>query len=202
MTSTAEAGLIKRCKDGEESAWEELYGTYRGQVTGILSWGKWRLSKEEIEDLSQEIFLELSRCLGKFRGDSSLSTFIGHITKNRCISHIRKVTALKRPREDLSSFRKDDPEENSPYDPPDQNPGPEETVISALEIRAVRDTIRQMDPECRKVLNMRYFKDLPYDKISETLGVPIGTVCSRLKRCILKFRTLMEQKKPALRPNR
>lgn len=198
----AEAELVRRCRNGEEPAWEELYGTYKNHVIRILSWGKWRFSKQEIEDMCQEIFLELSKCLPKFRGDSSLSTFIAHITKNRCISQIRKLTAQKRPRENLFSFQNEETGDSIIFDPPDPDPGPEEMTITTIEIRSIHDAINSMSNDCKEILEMRFFRDLDYDKISGEIGVPIGTVCSRLKRCLLKFRSLVEQKFPDLRQNR
>jgi len=165
-------------------------------VRRIVSWPKWGFIASETEDVTQEVFLELVRALPNFRGEARLSTFLTHLTKNRCISQLRKKTAKKRGKEDKNVSLQD---ERTSFDEPqvvavEKGPTPEEAVVLQEEVNSVLRLLPTISEECQQVITLRYLDDLSYEEICEELQIPLGTLCSRLKRCLLKLRKVAEKK--------
>jgi len=181
----SEEQLIARCLQGDASAWEEVYRRHYGRVKQVIGWRRWGFSPIEVEDGVQEVFLQLVRALPGFRREASLATFLTHLARNRCISNLRRKTAGKRGREELSATLEGEREEGMPFTPAvDPDPGPEASVLSAEQARLVARALEALSPECRQVLSLRYYKQLSYKEICSALSLPLGTVCSRLKRCL------------------
>ncbi len=194
--SDSEVQLVERCLAGEQSAWEELYRTYQGRVRQIIGWKRWGFSAIEVEDGVQEVFLELIRSLPRFRGEATLSTYLTRLARNRCISHLRRKTALKRGKEELGYALE---ERHSDEDTPtalaiEEGMGPEEALISKESAGHVGRALAALGGECREILRLRYYRQLSYTEICASLDLPLGTVCSRLKRCLGKLKNLLEEK--------
>ena len=97
--------LIEKLKAGNRSAFNELVGLYRNRV--INTCYKFLLDREEAEDISQEVFLEVYQSIKFFRGDSKLSTWILRIAVSKSLDEIkkRKRSSLLNPFPRLSSIR-------------------------------------------------------------------------------------------------
>ncbi len=189
----SEEQLIARCLQGDASAWEEVYRSHYARVKQVIGWRRWGFTPIEVEDGVQEVFLQLVRSLPKFRGEASLATFLTRLARNRCISNLRRKTAQKRGREELSVAIDGERDEDMPYAPAvDGDPGPEGALLAAEEGRSVARALEALSPECRQVLHLRYYRQLSYKEICSALSLPLGTVCSRLKRCLLHLRGKME----------
>jgi len=80
--------LITQLKNGDNKAFKELIDQYRVQVIN-LCYGFVR-NQEDAEDLAQEVFIEIYRSIGNFRGDSQLSTWIYRIAVSRALNKVRK----------------------------------------------------------------------------------------------------------------
>jgi RNA polymerase sigma factor (sigma-70 family) len=196
MDSEPEEDLIKLCLQGDNRAWEKLYKQYNGRVRRIVAWPRWGFNPSETEDITQEVFLELVRSLPNFRGEAQLSTFLTHLAKNKCISQIRKKTAKKRGKEDKSVSLED---ERTNFDEHQvvaiaHGPTPEEAVVMNEEVRSILRLLPTISSECQQVITLRFIDDLSYEEICQELEIPLGTLCSRLKRCLLKLRRLTEKK--------
>lgn len=182
--------LIEGCLNGDESCWEGIYRRYHGLVRRTVAWGRWKFTPAEVEDNIQEVFLELLRALPGFRGDASLPTFLTRLAKNKCVSQIRRKTAQKRAREEVGFALE---ERRTPDDEPlaiavDGRPGPEDEVLARDEAATVLVAMRALSADCQAILEQRYFRELSYEEICTSLGLPLGTVCSRLKRCLERLR--------------
>lgn len=189
----AEEQLIARCLQGDASAWEEVYRRHYGRVKQVIGWRRWGFTPIEVEDGVQEVFLQLVRSLPTFRGEAGLGTFLVRLARNRCISHLRRKTARKRGREELGYSLEGEREEDVPFAPAvDPAPGPEGSLLLSEETRTVVVALEGMSPECRQILHLRYYKQLSYKEICAALALPLGTVCSRLKRCLGRLRTGLE----------
>ena len=93
--------LIVKLKAGNRSAFNELVGLYRNRV--INTCYKFLLDREEAEDISQEVFLEVYQSIKFFRGDSKLSTWILRIAVSKSLDEIKK---RKRKKRVSSAFKK------------------------------------------------------------------------------------------------
>lgn len=190
VDETSDQGLIEGCLRGDESCWEGIYRRYQGLVRRTVAWPRWKFTPAEIEDNVQEVFLELMRALPTFRGEAGLPTFLTRLAKNKCVSQIRRKTAQKRGREEVGYALE---ERKGAEDEPlalavDKRPGPEEEVLSREEAAGVLVAMRALNPDCQSILELRYFRELSYDEICSSLGLPLGTVCSRLKRCLERLK--------------
>lgn len=166
-----DAELIDACLRKEAAAWEEIVSRFRRKVFHIAY--KFTGRHAEAEDLTQEIFLKVFRSLDKFHRDADFSTWLGSVARHYCIDHYR---ASKREREvlveDLLAF--------------DHAPASSGNPQRALEDRAVRGLVRrgldQLAPKLREAVVLRDLQGLSYQEMAERLGLPEGTVKSRINR--------------------
>ncbi|MEW6282302.1 MAG: sigma-70 family RNA polymerase sigma factor, partial [Candidatus Eremiobacterota bacterium] len=179
--SDSEQDLVERCLAGDQTAWEELYRAYQGRVRQVIGWKRWGFSPIEVEDGVQEVFLEFVRSLPRYRGEASLSTYLTRLARNRCISHLRKKTALKRGKEELGfALEERHANEDTPVALAIENgAGPEEALLAQEEAVRVGGALTALGEECREILRLRYFRQLSYNEICTALDLPLGTVCSR-----------------------
>lgn len=194
MEEVSDARLIQGCLEGHAPSWEALYRRYYGHVRRVAAWPRWRFTPSEVDDCIQEVFLELVRALRGFRGDAALGTFVTRLAKNRCISHIRRKTARKRAGEELGYALEE--HKGASEEPTaiavDGAPLPEEQLVAREDAAAVLLSLRALSTDCQTILRLRYFGDLSYDEICTQLSLPLGTVCSRLKRCLDRLRKVVQ----------
>jgi RNA polymerase sigma-70 factor (ECF subfamily) len=188
--------LVRLCISGDNRAWESLYRLYCGRVKRIVCWPKWGFTSSQTEDITQEVFLELVRSLPNYRGEAQLSTFLTHLAKNKCVSELRRKLAKKRGKEDKSVSLEDERTSFEAHQivAVDGGPTPEETVVMKEETDTVVRLIPTLSEECQQVITLRFFNDRSYEEICSELDIPLGTLCSRLKRCLLKLRKAAEKK--------
>ncbi|MCP4602572.1 MAG: sigma-70 family RNA polymerase sigma factor [Proteobacteria bacterium] len=163
--------VLHRAKQGDSKAFEQLVHRYHLSVYQLL----WRMLERSsrqarVEDLVQETFLRVFRCLGNFRlsGPAKLSTWILTIATHLALNELRK-------KRKMVSF-----EDSADYclssDRPDE----------ALKKRriglAIRDAISKLSPDHRAVFILREYHDCEYAEIAEALNIDLGTVKSRLSR--------------------
>ena len=86
--------LLIRLKAADKAAFTEFVNQYSNQVFNTCY--KFLLNKEEAEDLTQEVFIEVYQSVKKFRGDSKLSTWIYRIAVTKCLDEIKKRNRKKR----------------------------------------------------------------------------------------------------------
>ncbi len=184
--------LVHSCVNGDSEAWESLYQKYYPSVRQVTGWSRWGFSANESEDATQDVFLEVCRSLRKFRGEAQLKTFIRRIAKNVCISHLRKTQAKKRPIE-YAGYDMTGEEQGKPSAIAlDENLSPEDAAILKDKIVHLKKSFEGIGPDCQQILRLRYFRQLSYQEISNTLQSPLGTVCSRIKRCLQRLAKVVQ----------
>lgn len=195
MNAEEEKSLVQRCLSGEESAWAELYRAFYPQIRFVVGWKRWGFTKNEVEDGIQEVFAELIRSLPNFRSEARLSTFVDRLARNRCISHLRKRSALKRPKEtynvELEEGRGD--EGMSRHHVISTEGDPEGTLLAHQDHQDLARALAELPEGCRQIIVLRYYRQMSYQEICAVLELPLGTVCSRLKRCLSKLKNSILQ---------
>jgi len=167
--------LIKASLKGDDRAFAGLVRQYNG-VLYRLAWRMLR-SEEEARDVVQEAFLRVYRALHTFDQSRKFSTWILRITTNLCIDRLRR-----RRMKTLSIDINSNDEEHIPLVLVDDGPSPE-ARYGRTSLREVLDeTITELPPIYRAVVELRYKQELAYDEIAEVLGIPLGTVKARLHR--------------------
>lgn len=169
--SSPDTELIERCLQRDNEAWEQVVSRYKRRVFHIAY--KFTGRHDEAEDLTQEIFLRVFKSLEKFHRDAEFSTWLSSVARNYCIDRYR---ASRREREvvveDLLAF--------------DLAPAGSGNPHRALEDRDRRTLLRQgldlLAPKLREAVVLRDLLGLSYHEMAERLGLPEGTVKSRINR--------------------
>lgn len=174
--------LVARHRYGDEQAFTELYQRYASLVYNLSL----RLSgdPDEASDLSQEIFLRIYRHLGKFRGGSSLKTWIYRVALNHCRSRLGRKRPASQP---LTG-----PEGETVHEVVDPRRSPEQRAIAEAEGRRVAAALAQVPRRFREAVTLRDLEGLTYQEIAEVLRVRIGTVRSRIARGRERLRQALE----------
>ena len=186
-----EARFIARLASRDERAFNELVVLYQERVFRILLRMLGR--RDEAEDMAQEVFVQVFKAVGTFRGDSKLSTWIYRIAVNLCKN---RVKYLKR----RHSEAQDEYEALAERSPMTAGSGvtsgdvarPDHMVEGLQLERVVQVCITELEPDFREVLILRDVEDLSYEEVCEVTGLPDGTVKSRLHlartRCPCRIR--------------
>ena len=188
-----EARFIARLASRDERAFNELVVLYQERVFRILSRMLGR--RDEAEDMAQEVFVQVFKAVGTFRGDSKLSTWIYRIAVNLCKN---RVKYLKR----RHSEAQDEYEAMAERSPMTSGSGvtsgdihrPDQMVEGLQLERVVQLCIVELEPDFREVLILRDVEDLSYEELCEVTGLPDGTVKSRLHRARAMLKQAVERK--------
>lgn len=179
----SDADLAHRHRYGDEEAFAEVYRRHLDMVYNLA----YRMSgkREDAEDLAQEVFLRIHRHLGRFRGGSSLKTWIYRVTLNHCRSK------LGRKRLPFRSLEPERGEERGPVIP-DTRRDPEDRALASDAGSLVHRALASLPTVFREAVILRDLEGLSYEEISEVLDVRIGTVRSRIARGRDQLRAAVE----------
>ncbi len=176
-----ETQFIERLKRGEEAAFETLVSERSGEIYGLL----YRLTenREEARDLTQETFLRAFQSISRFRGDADLKTWIYRIAINQARNRWRWWSRRRRG----STVSLDSPQagSNQPLSnmlSADHNNTPEQDTLAHEREKALRWALQSLGRVYREAVILRDIEGFSYEEVSETLGISIGTVKSRLAR--------------------
>jgi RNA polymerase sigma-70 factor (ECF subfamily) len=139
---------------------------------------------ETARDLAQETFVRAYVKLNSFEGDAAFGTWLYAIAVNQVRGEMRKRSAAKRG--DAASL--DALRESADVDPADPSGDASERASTKEQCARLRVELGRLDPDYREVVVLREFQDLSYEEIAEVVGVPVGTVRSRLFRARAELR--------------
>jgi RNA polymerase sigma-70 factor (ECF subfamily) len=164
--------LLQRCRQGDQAAWHELVGRHTRRVFGVAYRFCGRV--DEAEDLTQEVFVKVFRNLDRFQEtDASFATWLAAIARNQAIDHYR------RRREERVRQAKD-PAVLELIGAPGE--GPLGDAEREERIALVRNGVRALPGDLREVLILCDLQGASYEEIAQLLGIPLGTVKSRINR--------------------
>ena len=174
--TSPERALVASCRTGDALAFARLVTLHEGMVFNLAA----RLlgDPEEARDVAQEVFLQVFRMLGRFEGRSSLKTWIYRIAVNQC--HNRRRFWHRRRRDREQAFEEGLSTRGAVSS--GTEPGPYEEACRRERARRVQQALLQLSFEHRSVLVLREVEGLTCDEVASALGVPEGTVKSRLSR--------------------
>jgi RNA polymerase sigma-70 factor (ECF subfamily) len=170
----ADSQLIERCLGGEEAAWEDLVKVHTRRVYAICY--RFVGSDQEAQDLTQEIFLRVFRSLKSFRsGEGSFTVWLSRLSRNLLIDHYRR-TKLDRATDSI--------EEQLPMleEKTSMSARTDGLVAGREASEMLQAGLQKLSPELRETVILRDLEELEYREIAQVLGVPEGTVKSRLNR--------------------
>ena len=177
--------LVAQAAAGSREAFDDL--VRRHQVSIVSLARALTNGSADAEDLAQDVFVRVWRSLHGFRGDSTFRTWLHRIAVNVIHSHHGRVSRLRQlfPASKASDDSADDPIERAP-DPMDM-----ETDVVLRD--AIDKALAALPDELRVAVTLRDVQGLDYKEIAGVLGVPIGTVESRIFRGRQRLKPLLEQ---------
>jgi RNA polymerase sigma-70 factor, ECF subfamily len=187
--------LIEQCLSGNQAAWEVIVRQNWRKVFNVAY--KFVGKHDEAEDLTQDIFLKIFKALGSFDRRANFQTWIISISRNLCIDHYRSV------RKERQTIARE-------VDTNDLQPASRDrTPYAAAEHQDLREQLKQaletLPLTLRTAVVLRDLQELSYQEIADRLGLPEGTVKSRINRGRLELgRQLrrLHDKQPVLRRRR
>lgn len=199
MAEPHDIDLLARAKRGDQAALGELLRQHQGRVFNVCL--RMVSNRDDAAELTQDVLLKIVQHLDDYRGQAELTTWMTRIAMNQSISHLRKRKLRKTASLDgttssngTHSGGTGGGEEPVPLRlrlADDREPGPEERVERGEMLSRLRAAIAELDDEFRAVLVLRDIEEMDYAQVAEALGVPMGTVKSRLFRARLALREKM-----------
>ena len=173
--------LVRAILDGDEAAYARLVERYQKMVASVA----WRYGtpRQEIEDLVSEVFIKAYGALDRYRPEHPFSTWLYRLAANHVVDHGRKARKER--------YRVEMPEQLA-----DDAAGAGENVEAAERAKLVRHALGQLQPHYRDVLFLVYVEGLKVDETAATLGVPEGTVKTRLMRGREALRKVLVRENP------
>jgi RNA polymerase sigma-70 factor (ECF subfamily) len=169
--------LWQRAQQRDERAYEQLRRKYRPLVRGELRKRLYAVNEEDLQDLELGVWLSVWNGLANFRGQATFSTWVAAITKNVAYEWLRHKRAesavITCVVQDLQSERE------------------EASEREAVAYLAVHEAIKNLAESEREVNHLRYFLQLTDEEVAQRLGLPLGTVKSRLRAGLIKLRAAL-----------
>jgi RNA polymerase sigma-70 factor, ECF subfamily len=182
-TETVEAdspdfALTQKAANGNISAFELLYERYHRRTYSLCL--RMTNSQTEAEDLTQEVFIQLFRKIGSFRGDSAFSTWLHRLTVNQVLMYFRRRSV----KNEKTSESGEMPEQTVSGT---ENP----RKMPVLDRIAIKNAIVQLPPGYRNVFVLHDVEGYEHEEVARLLGISVGTSKSQLHKARLKLRGLL-----------
>lgn len=183
IDSAKDYDLTKAAAKGNMAAFEEIYNRHHRRVYSICL----RMLKNttEAEDLTQDVFIQLHRKIGSFRGDSAFTTWLHRLTVNQVLMHFRKRNV---------KFEKTTEEGETPVQVVSGTQNPRKMPV--VDKIAIENAIEKLPDGYRNVFVLHDVEGYEHEEVARILGCSVGTSKSQLHKARLKLRKLLQKKAP------
>ena len=176
----SDAEVIARFKGGDKAIFQKLVERYAGRAYqiayGVLG------SREDAEEVAQDVFVRIFRSLERFRGDSEFTTWMYRIAMNLARNKYRWNKSRGAKREISLQQTLDDDESRALIQLAEERPSPDQAnELSEFETNVMRE-IENLPALYRDALVLRNVEEMSYEQIAEILGCKLGTIKSRIAR--------------------
>ncbi len=176
--SAPDIDLCRLAASGNIAAFEVIYNRYNRRTYSLCL--RMTSSQTEAEDLTQEVFIQLFRKIGSFRGDSAFSTWLHRLTVNQVLMHFRRRSVKNEKTSDDGEI-------------------PEQTVVGTanpgkmqvVDRIALKTAIAELPPGYKKVFVLHDIEGFEHEEVANQLGISVGTSKSQLHKARLKLRGLL-----------
>jgi RNA polymerase sigma-70 factor, ECF subfamily len=170
--------LIEATRQGDEAAFAEIVGRYRNSITNYL----YRLLNdyEEAVDLAQETFVRVYFAADRYHTGYAFSTYLYRIATNLAISELRR--RKRRKLLSLTGLFQPDGEEETEFNPADENPLPDENLLDDEQSRQIARAIAALPEKYRLPIVLRDVEGKSYEEVAQIMGLGLGTTKSRISR--------------------
>jgi RNA polymerase sigma-70 factor (ECF subfamily) len=173
--------LAQAAAQGDMFSFEELYQRHHRRVYSICL--RMLQNASEAEDLTQDVFIQLYRKIGSFRGDSAFTTWLHRMTVNQVLMHFRKRNV---------KFEKTTEEGETPVQIVGGTENPNKMPI--VDKIALENAIQQLPEGYKNVFVLHDVEGYEHEEVARILGCSVGTSKSQLHKARLKLRKLLQKK--------
>jgi len=178
-----ESSIVKRFKNGEKAAFEELVLKYQDRIYNLCRHMLGNI--HDAEDAAQDTFIKAYHNLDNFRPEASFYTWLYRIAVNTCLDYKKKPFFG-------SFFTKTDEAEEFIDEPASDRPSPERLYESKQIGHTLHNGIKKLPSKLRTAIVLKEIEGLSYEEIADILEISIGTVKSRISRAREELRGLMK----------
>jgi RNA polymerase sigma-70 factor (ECF subfamily) len=178
--------LVRECLEGRQGAWETLMNAYAKKVFNLAY--QFSGSRQEAEDMTQEIFFKLYNSLAKFDFQKNFTAWLLTLAKNHLIDEYRKTKWEKTQRDDFDERVLAQASMT----------GPEETLVQKETRSLIWEGLNRLSSEMRMAVILRDLQGRSYEEMAEILNLPLGTVKSRVNRARIALAEVLKEKKGEL----
>ena len=172
--------LTQAASRGDMVAFEEIYRRHHRRVYSLCL--RMTQNQSEAEDLAQDVFVQLFRKVGSFRGESAFTTWLHRMTVNQVLMHFRK----KKVRDERSSEDEETPDR---IEPGTENPG----AMPVVDRIALDNAIEQLPPGYRTTFVLHDIEGYEHEEVARIMGCSVGTSKSQLHKARMKLRALLKR---------
>jgi RNA polymerase sigma-70 factor (ECF subfamily) len=183
VSSAKDFELTQAAAAGNMVAFEEVYQRHHRRVYSICL--RMLQNATEAEDLTQDVFIQLYRKIGSFRGDSAFTTWLHRLTVNQVLMHFRKRNV---------KFEKTTEEGETPVQIVGGTENPRKMPV--VDKIAIENAIAQLPDGYRNVFVLHDVEGYEHEEVAKILGCSVGTSKSQLHKARLKLRKLLQKKAP------
>jgi RNA polymerase sigma-70 factor, ECF subfamily len=173
--------LARKASGGDMGAFEEIYRRHHRRVYSICL--RMLQNPPEAEDLTQDVFIQLYRKIGSFRGDSAFTTWLHRMTVNQVLMHFRKRNV---------KFEKTTDEGETPEQIVSGTANPDRMRI--VDRIALDNAIAQLPEGYKNVFVLHDVEGFEHEEVARILGCSVGTSKSQLHKARLKLQRLLRKK--------
>jgi RNA polymerase sigma-70 factor (ECF subfamily) len=180
-SNSSDFELVQAATKGDMLAFEEIYSRHHRRVYSLCM--RMLQNTHEAEDLTQEVFIQLYRKIGSFRGDSAFTTWLHRMTVNQVLMHFRKRTV---------KFEKTTEEGDTPVQIVS---GTENTSrMQIIDKIALDNAIEQLPDGYKAVFVLHDVEGYEHEEVAKILNCSVGTSKSQLHKARLKMQRLLKKK--------
>jgi RNA polymerase sigma-70 factor (ECF subfamily) len=176
-------GVLQEVAQGKKHAMEQCVTKYGGLVWSIAR--RYTKDHSSAEDIVQETFTDLWKSAHRFNpATAAETTFVGMLARRRAIDYVRKESRqpLLEPLPEAESL---------PHASPETSPA------LRCESQDVREALKQLPQETQQIFSLHFDEGMTHSEISKKIGLPLGTVKTRLRRGLIEVRNILRQAESA-----
>jgi RNA polymerase sigma-70 factor (ECF subfamily) len=177
-TAASDIELCRKASQGDIAAFEEIYQRYNRRTFNLAL--RMTGSQTEAEDLTQEVFIQLFRKIGSFRGDSAFSTWLHRLTVNQVLMHFRR-----------RSVKNEKPSEDGTMPEQPNDASLESSKAAMVDRIALKKAISNLPKGYKNVFLLHDVEGFEHEEVAKILGISVGTSKSQLHKARLKLRSLL-----------
>lgn len=185
-TLRTDAELIHAAREGNSEAFGELVRRYQRAVANVvyLTLG----DRNDVDDLTQEVFIRAHRSLARFDEKSSLYSWLYRIAVNLCIDEIRR----RKIRKILSLDMLSEPVLEREKKVKEKESSASANLMKEERRQMILEALQKLSPAYRSALVLREYENMGYEEIAEALGITVQAVKSRIFRARQEMRNLLK----------